>query len=419
MVLDGSSSPSGPSAFEDATPLSDRDPYSSSKGATASDSPQYHIDISSFPKPIPIIGPLLGFNDETFSKVLNGKIKIGTTYLKRPPTQEEATAYAYWTAKQISIFSYGSPIGVSAGIYRAYSTASTFRLPFWQPNMEKFNTTVFPSARLQIFSGNRAIMAWHALRMVAYGAVGNWIGQILFASYSLSVAAVGEMGDPRLKALNDAIKQAAQKKRGGLSNPMPQGTQQDTVQQRGGAPPLSQSQDDASLTGDILGDESAGFGSSAGGTMSDENLRTEEERRRPWPQASNSKAQMRSQEVPEQSYDEFDDASPTSGREVEVQKPQGSAWDRLRSGATPRNESQSSGWDGQARHDKQGGQSSWSKLQNTNQEESKEGSPDSFSFTKGDEDRNLAKIQAQKEFDALVDRERRGGDFNSATERRR
>lgn len=38
---------------------------------------------------------------------------------------------------------------------------------------------------------------------------------------------------------------------------------------------------------------------------------------------------------------------------------------------------------------------------------------DSFTFSKTEEERNLAQIEAQKEFDARVEKERRGGDFSS------
>lgn len=48
--------------------------------------------------------------------------------------------------------------------------------------------------------------------------------------------------------------------------------------------------------------------------------------------------------------------------------------------------------------------------------EQQEGSTlgDSFSFSSSDEERQLAKIEAQKEFDARVERERQGGDFSES-----
>jgi hypothetical protein len=40
---------------------------------------------------------------------------------------------------------------------------------------------------------------------------------------------------------------------------------------------------------------------------------------------------------------------------------------------------------------------------------------DDFAFSKENEERSLARTEAQREFDARVERERRGGDFSSGS----
>ncbi len=93
---------------------------------------------------------------------------------------------------------------------------------------------------------------------------------------------------------------------------------------------------------------------------------------------------------------------------TETTAPQGSAWDRLRRGEKPAPVPQKSG----GKHPTK--QSAWSRQQDETQREQKEGSTmgDSFAFSKSEEERNYAKEEAQKEFDARVERERRGGDFS-------
>jgi len=141
-------------------------------------------------------------------------------------------------------------------------------------------------------------------------------------------------------------------------------------------------------------------------------------RRKSLPQPSHLPPSIERQEAPERSYTEFDDASPTGGQGISTEKPQaqGSAWDRLRSGVKPSSQKKTSAWEQRRRQgDKQDGQSAWDGYRNNNQQESMEGSADTFSFSKSEEERSFAKAQAQKEFDAQVDRERNGGEFNSNT----
>jgi len=92
-----------------------------------------------------------------------------------------------------------------------------------------------------------------------------------------------------------------------------------------------------------------------------------------------------------------DGSSPVSGAfpgEEEKEKPStGSAWDRIRRNSA--------------------GQTPASPPKNRSfQEGQKEGSilGDSFNFSSTDEERQLAKAEAQREFDAEVERERRGDD---------
>jgi hypothetical protein len=414
MVLENSSDSTGGDIFDENPPASDNDPYSSSTPQAGVQN--YKISGLKLPQPIPIIGPLTGFNQELFMKVLQARIQTHAQILKRPPNQEEVEATAYWVAKQISVYSYGTPVGVLGGLWRANSTQATFRFPFWQPNLEKFNSQIFPHERMTLLRGNRAVQMWHLLRWSLYGAVGKSIGQVIFGSYSMTVATVGELGDPRLKAMTEAARQQAVQKRGGLpgSNmPGSVGSSQSGGNGEGNTP------DDASPTGGMFQEESNDFGKDTYKTKSDPQRR--EQPRSPrspptrWPQQP-QQAPVPTQQAGTQDdpFYTFDDASPTGGADAgadtpaqQPQRQQRSAWDRVRqtAGRGPARPADS----GQAQEQSRG----WAGVREQAQSPT---ASDDYAFSKGDEERNLARSEAQKEFDARVERERGGGDFSTGSE---
>lgn len=413
MVLENSSDTTGGDPFNENPPASDDDPYSSSTPQAGPSN--YRIDIANLPKPVPIIGPLTGWNDQFFLKVLQARIQTHTQLLKRPPNQEEVEAISFWTAKQISIYSYSTPVGTLAGVWRAYNTTATFRFPFWQPNLETFNPQTFPSPRLSIIRGNNAVMAWHFLRYATYGGVAKVVSQILFGSYSMTVATVGELGDPRLKATAEAARQQGQQKRGGLPGPKMPGTAGSPQQGgmgRGRAPV-----DDASPTGGMFSEEGAsvspsGFGSNTDTANDDASPQDQPKR---WPQQTRPvPAPMQRTEPQDQPFDPFDDASPTGGQGARAdtsvpqpQRQQGSAWDRVRQSAGRGSAGRQTEY-GQPQEQQRG----WAGVREQAQSPT---ASDDYAFSKETEERSLARDQAQKEFDARVERERRGGDFSSGS----
>jgi len=400
MVLETSSTSNSSDPFADSAPSSDSDPYSESQPSGSS---SYQIDKTKFPKPFPIIGPLIGYNDQLFSKVLTAKLQKATDTLGRPLSQDEATAFAFWTAKEISIFSYGIPLGIAAGWWRCYNSRETFRFPFYQPNLEKFQPDTFPP-RLGLLKGMRAVLAWHGLRAGVYGLAGIFAGQVLFGSYSASVVTVGELSDKRLKPFIDAVRSQARQKGGSLPGVGMERRPAERAPPSSGRPagPIA---DDASPTGGSFWEENtAGSPESVGGfTGADTQAGG-----RPRPPARPAPAQIRSREAEDPPFDAWDDSSPTGGQGMaQSTAPQGSAWDRLRRGEKPTPIPQKSGGKPPP------SQSQWSRRQSETQREQTEGSTTgSFAFSKTEEERNYAKEEAQKEFDARVERERRGGDFS-------
>ncbi len=414
MVLQDASTSTVNDSFEDSAPETDSDPYAGDNGRASN----YRIDPSRLPKPIPIIGPLIGYNEALLSKLVTNKIAHASQLLHRPMTQEEVDALAFWSAKQISIVSYGAPIGVAGGLWRCYTTADSFRVPFYKPNLETFNAYEFPRW-VTLLRGQKAVVAWHAVRALAYGGVGNIIGSLFFGSYSMTVAAVGELSDKRLKPFVDAARTEGNKARGSLTGASGQrgmGQQQ----QRGGIGPASNHQGDANRA------DSTELAWDISSTQVDESqdgptdgLRASPQAQpapaqttpRPrWPQAKPVPVQAQAEDNSAQPFGIFDDASPTGGQGVQADiraaptSQGGSAWDRIRKGEkpTPRGPATSI--------QQQPSQSAW-------QQRQREGSTtgDSFAFSKSEEERSLAKEEAQKVFDARVERESRGGDFSQGS----
>ncbi len=87
MVLEGD--------FNDAPP-DDNDPYSSSP-ANPSSPVAYQFKTDNLPKPLPILGPLFNQGYERQVKTTGELLGEIQKVLKRPATQEEAEAVAYFT----------------------------------------------------------------------------------------------------------------------------------------------------------------------------------------------------------------------------------------------------------------------------------------------------------------------------------
>jgi len=395
MVLDNSSSPSGVDGLDENAPADDSDAYSNTTQKSGVSS--YRIDMSKVAKPMPIFG----YSQDKFQLLLRAKLQNAQNVLARTPTQEEAEAMAFWTAKQLQIVSFGLPLGTAGGVWRAYNTRGTLRFPFWQPSLEKYRSTdgTFHFIGLR---GSRAITVFHIFRTMAYGGIGQFFGEILFGSYAASVGAVGELGDKRLKTYMTAIRQKAHEKRGAISSPT---SSQSTKVPRSQLDSDSDQNMSEKETRELSGSYD-NEGTLDGASSSPQSPGAQAPLKRP-PVEYTEREPQQDNDIP--SYD--DNNSPTGGEGVrdDLAKGGGSAWDRIRSGASVGNRSNSTKVQPTQR------ESAWAKRQ----AEAKSTAEDSFSFTKTDEERSFAQQEAQKEFDAKVERERRGGSFSSTGEDQR
>lgn len=419
MVLDDAS-PVGSDDFADDAPDSDNDPYSSSGPSESA----LVLDTSKFPQPFPILGPMFGYNGQLLSKLVHKRIDAAVKMLERPTTEDEATAIAYWTAKQIAVASWGVPLGIAAGTLRAYQTADTFRFPFYKPEPDTFRALAWPSARTALLSGPRAVAAWHATRLLAYGFMGSFFGRILLTSYGMSVSTVGEIADPRLMNYVEAARKVAQSARGRLPNESQKLRKVGGVQEKDATTIWKDrirkigdnTSPDIEQYGDTKSSESPAIVEDA--VMPDRNTKTPEGGARPsretYPKEVNAGASPMEEQA--QSFDySSDEASPTGGRGVEdTIAAGGSAWDRIRRQASGQPAgNRGSNWPaGQGHQAPRPDQRAWRRDGQRHPRQRPE-TRDSISYSKSEEERQLARDEAQKEFDARVEQERRGGGFSS------
>jgi hypothetical protein len=195
MVLEGASVPESVPYDQDGTPSSDLDPYDGSQKPAS-----FKLDDMGLPSPFPVFGPLMGYTKSELAKNITRGFAAAGQLLHRPLSNQEADALAYNIAKMERTSSYGSVLGLSAGLYRAWSTAATFRFPLFQPNPETFNPNSFAMLR-----GPAARAAIHSLRGLAYGSTGLAIGGIFVKSYGAVIFATAIKTDPRLKDMNEAV----------------------------------------------------------------------------------------------------------------------------------------------------------------------------------------------------------------------
>lgn len=334
--------------------------------------------------------------------------------MARAITPDEAAAIAFHTAKANRIASAGPLIGYLLGSLRAYNTRANFRHPFTGPM--KSESGWFDGERIRLLGrevarGERARLLVHSFRAANYGVLGILFCTACSVAYGTTVMAVGEMRDPRLTDVTRELLAKGRQQRGesktrttGRLDPTGQGekTASDLWKQhRGniGAEAISK-RDDGSLmaTGEAFRyTDDEGLPEDSGMPMGDEQLSTQQPiqgtkglRNRPQPNPYTSPS---SSETPPWLAE---DSSPTSS---------GSAWGRIR-----RDASSSSTTGGPNPNS-----SAWRRGPQREQQPAGEGSED-FTFSTPEQEREWAREEAQREFDDMVEKERKGGGDFGRTE---
>lgn len=425
MVLEDASNSSPETSFSENPPSSDADPYHGDSNPThlntrassyiTLNNPPHtiYVNLEQLPKPFTLNPFDGGRPSDAAVKTIQNAVRQLTQGLGRPVKQEEADALAYNYAKTLQTASYGQPLGIVLGGIWAHRGMDKYRFPGWTPG-EKFNPNKFGP-----LTGGRARLAWQLLRYQVYTILGTTIGGFFMGSYALTQGTVGRMMDPRLKEIADSMRSQSKTLPG---SPLPgnrevdetagprQGETYDMARQRQRAQEAwrrnrqpqqqqrSNQDDDMSPSGGAFGAEYIDLGSatvSDTSMMSDEQAKQQMERMERQQQSEKDMRELDDhQQVsmkPNERHRVADDASKTS-TDRQSRSGGGSAWDRLRQQASSGNQQQQSAPRNASR--------------SSNRDDG-----DSFSFSSSDEDRQLARAEAQKEFDSRIERERAGKDF--------
>lgn len=388
-------------SFSDNPSPSDIDTYSSN---TASGG--LHYDASDLPRPLPIVGPILGFSSNGTRGRVESTMKMAMTKIQRPLTTEESQALAYYLYSVEQKQSYGAAGASAIGIWRWYTTWEQGRFPFYKPKPENINPNKF-----LFIKGPAANYVRHSWRLFCYVAVAKEFGKILGIILGRNAG-----GDPILKRFNEELGDAYRRELPRTAN----GAARNSADERraaweeaararnaersvpGPPAPLPWNARKPTPADD---DMSPTAGNDSWSSTSDSAWGNEV-----FPSDSYAESQPRQQSMSPPKplsrnasrRDDNDDASPTGGMfqdEVQSQADSGgSAWDRLRRGIAP---------------SPQGPPPSMSRRQPPHREQ-REGSTlgDSFSFVDSDSERSAEKERAQREFDARIEQERQGKDFN-------
>jgi hypothetical protein len=435
MVLQDMSDPT-PDFTADSTPSSDTDAYDSSSSNASNPSLPFPFDPSQYPRPLlPPVFHTYAQREAAARRLALSAIQHATEILGRPPTPTERDALLHHNLKAIAIASYGTYVGTAAGLLRYAFTFRKYpltgKLPLVKGNItSEFSPYVFPVPSMPLLRGQGARLAHVLMRGSLYLNIGAACGMLLMSSYGLSVSSVGIATDTRLKEYSAMMVRRAKEERAELKRQVQERSLEGvkrTPTQRGGRRPM----DDASPTaggvdeGVYAGDAAsmrwegaAGAGSDTGvmddgqmakssGSSPSTPTRSWQPRERAQDQARTTPYQQPQESTSGDITDDFispstapyDDASPTARPSQSPSEPSGSStWDRLRreAASTPSTNRRGIG----------GPRPQRPAPDRSAQQPGQDG--ESFSFSSREEEKQLAKEQAQKEFDRMVERERRG-----------
>ncbi|KAJ8111532.1 hypothetical protein OPT61_g5897 [Boeremia exigua] len=182
MVLQDTGNPS-PDSFSD-NPASDNDPYASQSSPPSGE----RFDSSDMARPIPIIGPFIGFSQRAVRFKVNTTLQFAEKKLGRTLSPDEAQALASHIYKLEKSKSYYSAAGVAGGVYRWYATMATYQYPFYKPKLESIDPNKFGPIKGP--AANLARQTWRfGLYALVAGQMGDIIGQLIAQPMAAAKAA--------------------------------------------------------------------------------------------------------------------------------------------------------------------------------------------------------------------------------------
>ncbi|KAI1204047.1 hypothetical protein F5X97DRAFT_9056 [Nemania serpens] len=366
---------------------------------------------------LPKLAPVFGGSDAARARWVMHEVAAHSTYVQRPLTSAEANAVTEHSAAAYRYAAWTLPVTIGIATATAFSGRRTFKFPFYQPKMKKFDPFSFPTRRIRLAKGFSAVAMWHSVRMVTYASLLLIPTSMVLISISITSFKQHAIRDPRLSRLIEEASRREQikfnerqmRRRTGAPNTpgtVPQNPQQvdDGAYQDRPTPQVYGRTDYDSQQSTAF--ERPSTAAETSGTTEPYPPRTQDN-------APPSFDSRQDDDFDPLADDEDDDASPVAAsvrRPRAVTRPSsssGSSWERLRQ----QTRSGSTDWEkGDSSSQEQG----WAQLRQDKTRNPKDHTPktDSFSYSGRDEERERRKYekeQAQKEFDALVAADSRSG----------
>ncbi|KAI0378901.1 hypothetical protein F5Y04DRAFT_260624 [Hypomontagnella monticulosa] len=367
--------------------------------------------------------PLLLVKDSYRVAFIATKVLRSAAASQRRLTADEINATSEAAALSFRYLPWIQAASLTTTALITWATRRRFRFPFYTPKPTSFHPFTFPTRTRPFLTGNNALYAWHAARFCCYFPL-LWIGN---AMYLISITETRYeayiFADPRTKKMIQDIRSIPGSFRARVNNPLHQqrspnsadaSQPQETPSPRS---PLGYQQGPAQQASQDYGrdtysnqPEESGFRGSAAPPTRSAPASTPQSS---WSRNSQPQTPDTKHSDDLDLFGDDDDASPVSAasRRAEARQARNSqgssAWDRIRQ----QSQSGSAQW---AKGDSSGQESGWGQLRQDKTHNSKDGQrkTEGFAYSKQDEDkekRNYEKEQAQKDFDALLESERRGG----------
>ncbi|KAF9876043.1 hypothetical protein CkaCkLH20_06489 [Colletotrichum karsti] len=156
--------------------------------------PDYHVS----PPKLTIWQILLGQNPEKHREKAKFMLNGAAAGMGRQPTQLEADALSEIIYKESRTISYMLPAALALAGILSWQSRASYKFPFYQPKFIKFNPNVFPHAGRPFVQGIQANLIWHNTRFFCYGIVSALFTGPVLASYGTSVAIASAARDDRL-----------------------------------------------------------------------------------------------------------------------------------------------------------------------------------------------------------------------------
>lgn len=349
---------------------------------------------------LPFFAPLLGRTDARFRKTISLILQRFASEVHRPLTPEEADHMARHQQHRLVINAWGDVAYLASGIWLWKRGAATgYPNPLGKPH-PNFNNQVFGEGFLprgMQVRGPAAWRVWNGLRLAAcVGLAYVVVGRTVFPTYATVRVTMDMLEDPALKAyLEERTKLDMQGKR-----------------QRFGPPGRGQGQM-GQTPGQIRLEQTVGLGQST--VQAEAQTKTQVQGQTQGLPPVTGGFGGDGETVQGQGWGEDSGFTEEHQEKPVVAAPQrpavgsqtsGSAWERLRRSAGVGGSAPSQG-------DQAARPQSWVERRRAAQQASSEQGTDSYTYSESDEEKSLARQQAQKEFDAMLERERQGSEGES------